>query len=293
MSWYSGWEAICQSDASLAEHTWYGIGGAARWLITPRDEAELGAIVRRLNEHNVAWHVLGRGANVLVRDAGFDGAVIKLSEPFWETLELDTPRVRAAAGVDFPRLVRQTLERGWLGLEGLAGIPGTVGGAVRMNAGGKYGNVADHLVEARLMQRDGTCVTRSKDDLGFGYRTSRLDDGIVTQVTFELAAGERSAGLARFRHIWNEKYATQPPVSSKCAGCVFKNPPGASAGALIDGVGLKGMQRGGATISAHHANFILARPDARAQDVVDLIQLAKERVQSETGTQLELELEIW
>lgn len=293
MNWYAGLEEICQPDAPLAGHTWYGLGGPARWLVTPRDEAELAEVLRRCADQGVPWRVLGRGANVLVGDRGFDGAVIRLSEPAWEAMHFMPPRVRAAAGVDFPRLVRNTIERGLVGLEDLAGIPGTVGGATRMNAGGRHGEVARYVHSARLVRPDGSIVERVAAELEFGYRRSRLDGAVIAEVTFELQPGDTTAAMQRFRAIWSEKYATQPALSSKCAGCVFKNPPGDAAGRLLDYQGLKGARRGAAEISPKHANFIVAHPGATAQNVIDLIAHARERVHSATGVQLELEIEIW
>lgn len=293
MNWLSGLEEICRPDARLCEHTWYGLGGPARWLLTPRDEEELAVVLRRCVEHNVAWRLLGQGANVLVRDQGIDGAVIKLAGPTWERVRFDDPRVHAAAGVDFTSLVKETVQRGLVGLEKLAGIPGTVGGAIRMNAGGRYGSIGQYVRDVRLMGPDGRVRLRTAEELGFEYRSSKLDGGVVTAATFELTPGDPHAALERFSRIWNEKHASQPAVSAKSAGCVFKNPAGHAAGALIDQAGLKGHRRGGAEISTRHANFIVAHAGAKAQDVVDLIVLAKDRVRSETGIELELEVEIW
>jgi UDP-N-acetylmuramate dehydrogenase len=304
MTWSSGLEAICQADVPLRERTWYGLGGAARWFLTPRDEDELATVLRRCSEHGIRWRVLGRGANVLIRDHGFDGAVIHLAGPAWETVRYEPPTVpadsgverclvHAAAGVDFPRLVRDTIERGLVGLENLAGIPGTVGGAVRMNAGGRHGCLAQYLREARLAAPDGQVRVCPLAELDFGYRSSSVEGCIVTAATFELATGDRAAALERFRRIWNDKYAAQPPLSARSAGCVFKNPPGQPAGKLIDQAGLKGRRCGGAEISSRHANFILAHPGATAQDVLDLITLARERVRDTAGVELELEVEVW
>jgi UDP-N-acetylmuramate dehydrogenase len=293
MSWFNGLEATLQSDVPLAQYTWYGLGGPARWLFTPRDEGQLAALVQHATAAEIPWRILGRGANILVRDAGFLGAIIKLSEPAWDQLRFDDSLACAAAGVDFPRLVRQSLDHGLVGLEGLAGIPGTVGGAVRMNAGGRYGSIAQFVRDVRLMEPDGRIVTRSAQEMGFGYRHSGVNGRVVVSATFQLQPGDREAAMARFREIWNDKYTDQPPVSARSAGCIFKNPPGLAAGKLIDEAGLKGTRRGGAEISPRHANFIIAHPGATAQDVLDLIALAQEHVRSRTGIELELEVEVW
>jgi len=293
MNWWSGFEQICQPDAPLVEHTWYGLGGPARWLFTPRDEDELAALLARCGQCQIPWRILGRGANVLVRDAGVDAAVIKLTHVYWERTQIDPPTVTARAGADLPRLVRTTIDRGLVGLERLAGIPGTIGGATRMNAGGKYGYLGDFLRRVRIVQPDGQRRLYARDELALGYRTSNLNGGVVSEVTLELAAGDRDAAMQRFRAIWTEKYATQPPVSARSAGCIFKNPPGHAAGKLIDEAGLKGTRCGGAEISTRHANFIIAHPGATAGDVLTLIDLARKRVRDQTGVELELEIEIW
>jgi UDP-N-acetylmuramate dehydrogenase len=294
MNWFSGLEGMCRTDVLLSEHTWYGLGGPARWFFSPENEERLGAVVRRCIEHAIPWRILGRGANIVVRDAGFAGAVITLEGQRWETIAFDNPRaIAAGAGADFPRLVRETIERGFVGLENLAGIPGSVGGVVRMNAGGRHGSISQYVEAVQVLGTDGVVSTRSAAEIGFGYRTSKLDGGIVTGVSLRLERGDADAARVRYREIWNEKYTTQPPVSAKSAGCIFKNPPGQAAGKLIDQAGLKGTRRGGAEISTRHANFILAYPGAKAQDVIDLIELARERVQREAGVALELEVEIW
>ncbi len=208
MNWWTGFEHICQPDAPLAEHTWYGLGGPARWLFTPRDEDELAAIIVRCRQHDVPWRILGRGPSGDVDgvgDAGVDGAVIKLTHVYWERTQIDPPLVTARAGADLPRLVRTTIDRGLVGLERLAGIPGTVGGAVRMNAGGKYGYLAEFLRQVRLIQADGQRRICCADELKFGYRTSNLNGAIVSEVTLELTPGDRDAAMQRFRDIWTRE----------------------------------------------------------------------------------------
>lgn len=293
MTWYSGLEAICRPDVPLREHTWYKLGGPARWFFEPRDDAEVAAVVARCREHGVKWRVLGLGANVLVSDRGFDGAVVRLTGAHFEEFRLDDPTVLANAGVDFTKLVRRACGRGLGGLENLAGIPGTLGGIVRMNAGGRYGEVCQFVRAVRVLEADGRIVVRPADAVGFAYRRTNLAGCVVLGATLELEPGEPAALLARYREIWNNKYETQPPVSERTAGCVFKNPPGRSAGALLDQAGLKGARRGAAEISPKHANFIVAHAGASAQDVLDLIALARERVWQHAGIDLQPEVELW
>ncbi len=293
MSWYSGWEAICRPNVPLREHTWYGLGGPARWFFTPRSEEELAALLARCRDAGIAWRILGRGANVLVRDSGFDGAVIHFTGDAWEQTTYDESAVRAAAGVDFTQLVRHSVERGLGGLENLAGIPGSVGGIIRMNAGGKYGNIGAYVQSVRLMSPAGMIAERPAAQMGFTYRHSNVGENIVLAATLHLPPGDRDELRARFRQIWTEKAGSQPPVSARSAGCIFQNPPGKAAGQLIDAAGLKGARRGGAEISTKHANFILAYPEATAQDVLDLVALARDSVQAQFGIELQLEVEVW
>jgi UDP-N-acetylmuramate dehydrogenase len=293
MSWCSGLEGICRAQVPLAEYTWYRLGGPARWFVTPRDVDELAEVLARLHAHEVPWRILGRGANVIVRDEGVDAAVLHLTGPWWEHVELDPPSVTARGGVDSTRLVRQTVDAGLAGLENLAGIPGSVGGLVRMNAGGKYGQIASYVASVDLLQPDGTRQTRTAAELDFAYRHCNIGNAIVTAATFTLTPADPGPLRERYRRIWQEKSAEQPAVSAKTAGCIFKNPPGHAAGKLIDDAGLKGTRRGQAEISTRHANFICAYPGATAQDVVDLATLARDRVERETGITLEFEVDIW
>jgi UDP-N-acetylmuramate dehydrogenase len=293
MSWFAGFEPICQADVSLSEHTWYQLGGPARWLLAPRDEAELAAVVDRCRSSGIAWRVLGKGANLLVRDAGFQGAVLRLQGETFERIAYEGQRVTGGAGADFPKFIRATLNHSLVGLEALAGIPGTLGGVIRMNAGGKYGEIRQFARQVRFLNHAGEIVTRPAEQVGFRYRHTDLDGCVVLGATLELEPGDRESALRRHREIWNEKYDQQPPVSARSAGCIFKNPPGKSAGKLIDEAGLKGFRVGGAEISPRHANFIVADDGATAQNVLDLVALARDRVWNRSGVMLETEIELW
>ena len=295
MNCFAGFEEICQPDAPLAELTWYRIGGPARWLLTPRNEDELAAVLARCRQQGVPWRMLGCGANLLVRDSGVDAAVIRLIGPVWEEVRWDVaPHVYAAAGADFPGLVNQCVERGLGGLENLAGIPGTVGGAIRMNAGGRYGEIGRYVHDVRIMDADGQISTRGASEVGFGYRRTALEGCIILGAALALEHAEPAALRQRFQTIWRERRATQPGVGGRTAGCVFKNPaPDRPAGWLLDRCGLKGLRRGAAEISQKHANFIIARDGATSQNVIDLMEHARECVRQSYGIELEPEIEIW
>jgi UDP-N-acetylmuramate dehydrogenase len=293
MSCFADFAEICQPDAPLAPLTWYKLGGSARWLLTPRHTDELAAVLACCRRHGIPWRILGRGANVLVRDAGVDGAVIRLTGPLWEEVRWDGALVYAGAGADFHRLVKESVERGLVGLENLAGIPGTVGGVIRMNGGGKYGDIAQYTRDVGLMDETGRITRRPRPEIGFAYRRSDLGGLIILNATFALESGDREDAVGRFQAIWREKSASQAALGERSAGCVFKNPPGDYAGRLIDAAGLKGTRIGGAQICPKHANFVVAHDGATAQDVIDLIRRARERVRQSTGIELELEVEVW
>lgn len=293
MSWFSGLERIVRTDVPLRELTWYRLGGPARWLCEPRDENELATLLTRIRAAEIPWRVLGSGANVVVRDEGFDGAIIRLTGPVFERIEFEDETACIGAGADLPKVVRAGLKRGLVGLEALAGIPGTVGGALRMNAGGRYGEIGSLVRDVRVLDPSGQTATRSTADVGFAYRHTNLAGCILLSVTLTLQRGDAQAALARHRQIVEEKRKNQPPLTARSAGCIFKNPPSQSAGRLLDEAGLKGTRVGGAEISTQHANFIIASAGATAEDVLNLIQLAKERVQQATGIELQPEVEIW
>lgn len=293
MTWYAGLEAICRADVPLSEHTWYGLGGPAQWLVTPTDEAQLADVLRRCRAADIPWRVLGHGANVLVSDAGVRGVVIMLTAPAFTAIAFDDPCIHCGGGADFAKLVKQSVERGLAGLEGLAGIPGSVGGILRMNAGGKYGSIAGAVDSVRVIDAIGASRTLAAGEVEWSYRHTSLHDLVVTAATLRLSPGDRASLVATYQRIWREKSAAQPAVAARSAGCIFKNPPQHAAGALIDQCGLKGCRRGAAEISTRHANFIVAYPGAATQDVLDLISHAKECVQQQHGVALELEVELW
>jgi len=248
--------------------------------------------MRRADEEGVPVKTLGRGANVLVSDDGFDGVVVRLDAPEFRRVEQRGTRFEVGAGVDLLRLVKQCSESGLAGLEALAGIPGTVGGAVRMNAGGRDGEFGDVVREVRVLAPGGEQETWPASRVGFGYRHAELDDGVVLSATIELREDDPDRVRRDYREHLDQKQRTQP-LAEHSAGCIFKNPEGKFAGALIDRAGLKGARYGEAEVSTMHANFIVAHNGATASDVLHLIDLVRDRVREEFDTELETEIEIW
>ena len=292
MNLWTGLDEIVKHNEPMAEHTWFGLGGAARYFVTPRGEKELLTVVRRCHENSVAMYVLGQGSNLLVADEGIDGAVIRLSDESFKKIEIKGDVVHAGAGVELGQLVRQTAREGLSGLECMVGIPGTVGGAVKINAGGQFGDVGNVSQSVRLMDSSGYEFSRGRKDIYFGYRMTNIMAKFIVEVEFALAQDDPERIGRQIKEIWMLKKHTQP-ISRGNAGCVFKNPRALAAGALIDKAGFKGKRIGGAVVSTTHANFIVAEDGARSADVLKLIDEVKEAVLKRFDVELELELDIW
>ena len=292
MSIFSGLESIVQTDVSLAGMTWYGLGGKADYFITPGTVKELKTIVQRCKESNVPIYVLGHGSNLLINDEGVRGAVVKLAGTELTHREFEGDWITAYGGADLGELVRECAKRSLAGLEGVAGIPGSVGGAVRMNAGGVYGDVGSAVESVMLMDSDGNVFEREKPDLQFDYRWTNITAKFILAARLKLSAGDPEQILKQIKEIWIYKKNTQP-LNTKNAGCVFKNPRGLSAGALIDRAGMKGTQIGGAQVSEKHANFIVAHEGSKSADILKLINTVRQSVKEQFDVELELEVEIW
>lgn len=272
--------------------TWFRLGGRGRFLYRPHNEQQLASLIRRARQENVPIKFLGGGANVLVRDGGFDGVVVRLDHPAFRRADFTDERVRVGAGTDLMPFARNCSSRGLSGLEAMAGIPGTIGGAVCMNAGGQWGEFGDVVNEVRLMNSDGGVETWDRRRVGFGYRSTGIGDRLVLSVELNLTRDDPVVVERRHAEHMNQKQRTQP-LADKSAGCIFRNPSGQSAGALIDRAGLKGTRIGGASVSTRHANFIVAGASASASDVLRLIDRIRDRVRAAFDTELETEIDIW
>jgi len=291
MSIFAGYEQIVKRDEPLAGHTWYRLGGPARYFLTPRNEAELSGVVGRCREHSLPIHVLGGGANLLVGDEGVNGAVIRLEGDFART-QIDQNVVTAGAGADMSKLTLRCVREGLAGMECLTGVPGSIGGGVKMNAGGAFGDIGNMVESVDLMDSDGVGFTRLRGELVFGYRHTNISAKVILGAQFRLMPDDPRRILNQVKRIWIYKKNTQP-LWVRSAGCIFKNPRGLSAGALIDKSGLKGRRTGGAQVSDRHANFIIADPGTRASDVLKLINIIREDVYKRWEVYLELEVEVW
>jgi UDP-N-acetylmuramate dehydrogenase len=289
---FAGLEEAVQENVPLAPFTWYKIGGPAKYLIRPRNVEELQLASQRCAENQIPIYVLGLGANLLVSDAGVDGAVFRLDQDYFRRVKFEKNTLEVGAGVDMQKLVLLSCRNGLSGLECLAGIPGTVGGGIRMNAGGKFGDIGAVVTHVDVMDVGGLLFERTKDDLVFDYRSTNISAKFILNATFELDEEDPERIMRKVKEIWMYKRNSQP-LNTKNAGCIFKNPRGLSAGALIDQAGLKGMKVGGAEVSEKHANFVIAHSGASADDVLRLIKIIREKVFEKDGIHLESEVQIW
>jgi UDP-N-acetylmuramate dehydrogenase len=278
-------------DHPIGPLTTYRVGGAAALFAEPTDEGQLMAVAEGLEGLDVPVLVLGRGSNLLVGDRGFEGLVISLGSGF-DSLSIDGTQVRAGAAVSLPVLARRSAAAGLHGLEWAVGVPGSVGGAIRMNAGGHGSDTATTLVAYRWVDLTSATVHEAAAErLGLSYRHAELaPTDVVVAGVYQLEAGPPDDGRAIIDEIVRWRRANQPGGSN--AGSVFTNPPGDSAGRLIEACGLKGFRLGSAAVSTKHANFIQADPDGSADDVARLIAHVQSTVAGTMGVALRTEVRL-
>jgi UDP-N-acetylmuramate dehydrogenase len=280
-------------DVPLAPLTWFRLGGNAQYLARPKSREDLLALLARAREEGLPVRILGGGSNILVRDEGVPGIVIHFESPAFSDVRIDGNRIDAGAAVPLTALISQAARAGLGGIEVLTGIPGTVGGALRGNSGGRQGTISQFVRQVTVIDDDGQIQVHDRDDLAFGYRTSNLDDPVILAAQFELAPEDPEAVVRRMRRIWIFKKENQP-YSHVSSGCIFKNPsPDLSAALLIDQCGLKGARVGGAEVSDRHANYITAAPGTASKDVLQLIEEVRLRVREQQGIHLELQIQVW
>jgi UDP-N-acetylmuramate dehydrogenase len=276
------------ANQSLAELTWFRVGGPAQVLFMPDGEDDLAYFLKNLPA-DVPVTVVGAGSNLIVRDGGVPGVVIRLGRGFNE-ITVEGNRVRAGTGVAAVKVARAAQEAGLAGLAFLRGIPGGIGGALRMN-GGAYGReTKDALVEARAVDRQGNLHVLSNADMHYSYRhCGAPEDFIFTQATFEGQPGDRDAIAAEMDKITESREATQP-IKSRTGGSTFKNPPGHKAWQLIDAAACRGMKVGNAQVSEMHCNFLINLGGATAADIETLGETVRTKVKENSGVQLEWEI---
>ena len=279
-----------RENEPLARHTSMGVGGPASVMAFPRSPEELRAALRVRRQLDLPHRVLGGGSNLVVVDEGLDELVINTQDLEHVTLREDGV-VTAEGGANLIRLVVRCCRAGWAGMQSAVGIPGSVGGAAVMNAGAYGFSISEVMQEIVVLDANGE-RTQPPEGWRFHYRGSSIPDGAaVASVTVKLAPGDSAAMGVEIRELQLQRVRSQP--GGRNAGCVFKNPPGASAGRLIDAAGLKGLRRGAAVVSPKHANFVVNEGGARARDVLEILDLVREQIAQRTGVELELEVRVW
>jgi UDP-N-acetylmuramate dehydrogenase len=278
----------------FAELTSLRVGGAIDWVLSPQTEKQAAALVHAMDQAGIGWRALGSGSNILADDGDHHYVVLSLKELKGE-LGFDGERVSVPAGYSLPRLCVDVARRGLSGIEGLGGIPGTVGGALWMNAGA-YGHEIGTVTETVRVARNGQVIEIPGSEVQWNYRHTSFKEGeLLLGATLRLTPDDPEKIKARMEDAKSRRMATQPH-GSRSAGCFFKNPPtgGPGTGKIIDEMGMKGSRRGGAVISPVHANFIVTEGEgARAEDALALAEEVRERVKREHGIELEYEVELW
>ncbi len=285
-------DSIFKYDVPLQRYTSFKTGGVAEIFAEPRNISELRKVLQFCENERKRIFIFGNGSNILVDDNGVQGMVIHLGGIDFKKVKRDGKYIFSKAGVKLPRLIRKSALWGLGGLEVLAGIPGTVGGAVKMNAGGKYGDISETISSVTTMNFDGEIKNISRKDIEYTYRGCNLNRQIVIEVEFLLKESGKEEILERMDEIYKEKKRKQP-LSTFSAGCIFKNTPHFKAGELIEKAGLKGKKVGGAIVSKKHANFIVNKENATSADILKLIEIIKETIRKKYNISLETEIQIW
>jgi UDP-N-acetylmuramate dehydrogenase len=289
----AGFRGTLLAEEVLAPYTTWRIGGPAELLARPADREDLALAIRWASSRGIPWKVLGNGSNLLVRDRGVRGLVLHLRQVL-DAILVDGPDLAAEAGVLLPALASRAAALGLAGLEFAAGIPGTVGGAVVMNAGTRDGGLGKVVASVDLLDEYGALQTVPQAECAFGYRTSvfREHPGVVVAASFHLKSEKMEEVQARLADLAARRKERQPLELPSC-GSVFRNPEGDAAGRLIEQAGLKGQREGGIEISPRHANFFVNHGGGTADDVLTLVERAEQEVEARFGVRLTREFELW
>lgn len=282
----------CLLGEPLKKHTTWKIGGPADILVIPQCKDDVVFTMKSASEYNLPVHLLGNGSNVLVLDKGIRGIVLKLAGGLTD-VKVRGNFIRAEAGVLLPQLAQVALKAGLSGLEFMAGIPGTIGGAVVMNAGAYGGTIGDLVRYVEICSNEGVIKRLGREELNFSYRNTALkkSSAVVLEVELELQAGSQEQIEAQM-HEYLANRKIKQPLNLPNAGSIFVNPPGMAAGYLLEKAGAKGLRVGGAQVSEKHANFIVNIADASAEDVLELITQIEEKVYKAFGIQLQREIKV-
>jgi UDP-N-acetylenolpyruvoylglucosamine reductase len=282
---------VVRRNEPLAKHTTLRVGGLADVYVEPASEEDLARVVRFCTGHDVPFFVIGRGSNLLVRDGGFRGVIVCLSQANFSRIEVAGERLVCGAGAKLKNVAAEARRHGLSGLEFLEGIPGSVGGALRMNAGAMGGATFEVVESVRLMDFDGVTRERTPKEMSVEYRgCGALKNHIALGAVFKGRPDSQESIVQRMSAFSRKRWTSQPAAPS--AGCMFKNPESIPAGKLIDELGLKGTRVGGAVVSLEHGNFIVNDGNATARDVLELIAILKARAKEARGIELQTEVEI-
>lgn len=283
---------ILSLNEPLAGYTWLKLGGNAERFYRPTSREQLVSLLQTCVASEMPVRILGGGSNLLISDEGVAGAVVKVTDPLLCDIEVNDSTIKAGGGALLSRVVSESVRHGLAGLENLVGIPGTVGAAVVGNAGGRHGDIGEFVKRVEVLSSSGELTERTGDELSFAYRSSSVSDLLVLSVELQLRPDDSEELANRMKRTWIMKRATQP-LADQSAGCIFRNPRGLSAGALIEQCGLKDLSVGKARISDRHANFVVTEEGATSQDVDSLITRVQAAVADKFGVDLELEIRRW
>ncbi len=292
MIWWKNLKGKVRLNEPLARHTTFKIGGPAEFFLNPKDADDLKELLLAAKKEKFPVLVLGAGSNILAGDEGIRAAVVRLDSPCFKKVMVMGDRIEAGSGLGLRQLVELARQRGLSGTEFLAGIPGTVGGALVMNAGAWGKNIAGIVESVKVMDHQGKINVLSRSRIKFSYRSSDLGGFIILSASLKLNKMDKKEISDNIKECLRHRFDSQD-ASLPNAGCIFKNPPGESAGRLIDMCGLKGKKIGGAVISRRHANFILNQGHASASDVLRLADLVVKSVKERFELTLEPEIKIW
>ena len=283
--------SLCLMNESLKKHTTYGIGGPADLMIFPKSKQDLIKVIEIINENKIQLTILGSGSNVLVSDNGIRGAVISLKNSL-KQIEVDNNILYAECGTMLGKIVKHAVKNNLIGLENLNGVPGTLGGALIMNAGAWGGEISENLIHVEIMNSKNEIQKIQKKDLNFSYRQSSFNkDDILLSAKFNLKKADKDIIKENFIEAQSGRKKSQP-LNKRSAGSLFKNPKNNSAGKLLDEAGLKGFSIGDAKISEKHANFFINDGDASSRDMLMLIKKAHKEVKDKFNVNLSLEVKL-
>ena len=288
----SQFAAIIQNNVSLASHTLLRIGGPADYLITPRSREELAQVLSSCYQEKIPARVLGSGTNLLVRDEGIHGAVVKLSEPCFTKIVVQGKQLKSGGGASLTQVISEATRHGLTGFESLLGINATIGGALRHNAGDREGEIAEHVRRIQVMDAMGTIKVKERSEVHFGEHSCDLEDPVVLEVDFELIPDQPEAIIKRLRRAWISRKVSQP-LHHQAAARMFKNPRGFSAAALIERAGMAKTRVGSAEISERNGNYVVAHPGTTARDILELLERTRTTVHEKCGIMLEREIDVW